>query len=156
MKLEMLSCKFFLDKHCFCQPQGLKAWKSLSCDVVSDSGLMTSPVVWAPGGNHQWHLVTAAQGQWTWEPAPVISPVSRGIEHTPSIRRSTHANKMMPIKKTLVPLSSLPVGPWLLQTFYKTVECAMLGADSLDTADAKLSLVTPITGGVTSAGWYYS
>ena len=23
----------------------------------------------------------------TWEPAPVISPVSRGIEHTPSIRR---------------------------------------------------------------------
>ena len=43
------------------------------------------------------------------------------------------------------------MGPWLVQTFYKTVECAMLGADSLDTADAKLSLVTPITGGVTSA-----
>ena len=67
------------------------------------------------------------------------------------------ANKVMPIKKTLVPLSSLlPVGPWLLQTFYKTVECAMLGADSLDTADAKLSLVTPITGGVTSARRFYS
>ena len=61
---------------------------------------------------------------------------------------------MMFLLSTQYPL--LPVGPWLLQTFYKTVECAMLGADSLDTADAKLSLVTPITGGVTSARRFYS
>ena len=89
------------------------SWEVCLCDVVGDCRPVLSQPQEATTSDIQWprHKVGEIQPRVK----PLISP---GIEHTAPLR-SVQANKMMPIKKTLVSLSS-QLADVVLETSYET------------------------------------